>query len=241
MTANLKYLLIKSDNRVSGSRSNFLYNIGYPVSATNIKLIYHQIPNSWYNFINEQINIDGNIITLNGSYGITDLVAAIDAQLPGTYTVSFSNITQRITIANTVNFTMNLTAIPKIAARLGYLAQNYTGANSYTASRPPDLRRYEYLHLTINQLGSYCQDKISAYLDSDAALDNQPFQSTFIIPVNSNIGGMNVFQEQSNYYQATIPDNYRLNTLNITLTGDDNKLLTDLEIEDWSMILELSA
>lgn len=224
------HIYISSQDRESGSASNFRVNLSNsPVAKCNISLVHAQIPNTYYNIdsTNNAIQFGVSLYTINpGIYTLQDLLTAV-ANLTEDFTLSFNDITQRITITNTVgNFDLNLNIDNSIYKKLGFAKANFTGSASYTGTAIPKI--YESsLFICINGIPSNCITSRKDFIKN----------STFIIPNNVNKNEICSFYAHSQFY---LKPKYSgpLNHLDVRVLNDDGYEVQNLA--EWSMVIEVN-
>lgn len=148
-------MILSSRDRISGTKDNFVVSILNTCNIEKLSLRKITIPLSWYqiNQYNDQIEFnDGvqRVITItNGVYSISSLITEIQTQLNNspsalTFSVTFNDITKKITIAETsgpTNFNLNLNISNSIYEIIGFDQANLTGASSYTGTGSPNLNQ----------------------------------------------------------------------------------------------------
>ena len=93
-----------------------------------------------------------------GNYSASELISALPALFTatgcgGTYTVSYSSITGKITITSTVIYSLLFGSANSAWYQLGFLNTTYSTALTYTGTFPVNLSPPSYLFLDIENIG----------------------------------------------------------------------------------------
>lgn len=227
MSYSKLFLSSKEREPSSVSTSDFRLKLPRPILAgEHYRLIYTQIPQTIYN-ISSQNNTfvfnDGgpNALAIpEGFYTATTIATELQSQLNAvsalTFTVSFSDTTQKITIGATGSFTVLMNGVN---SPLGF--DTTTSATSHTATEILNLEVVDALFIHINEIRE---------------IDYIQGGSTFAIPSNVNQLQVIDYNENSGFRQ-TITFNNPCSVLTIRLTDEDNRV-ADLNGSDWYFILE---
>ena len=217
------HLIIKSQDRQDWSNttpSKFSIQLDSRIiinKCTRMKLVSAELCNTFWNINNSNNSFIINSVIYTfppGSYSLNDLLTAMGILLNTTYpsmTFAYNTLTSNITIANSSNFTLDLTnASSKFYQVLGFLPQLYSGANNYTGVFTPTI---DSLYFTINfDIGAHVQS-------------SNGYKSTFVIFNNVNKNNYIMFNDRTNYEHYTRIQDQLQNTINIELRDCNNNLL----------------
>lgn len=211
-------LILSSKDRISGTKDNFIVSINptYHIEKISIRKII--IPLSWYpiNSFNNILNFnDGTerVITITpGVYSISTLITEIQNQMNASpsalvFTVSFNDITKKLTIAETggpTNFTLNLNVNNSIHEIIGFDKTNQSGSASYTGQGSPDvnqnnnvinvysreINRYDRNLISSDKKGQFMKESNSQTIWG-GLIDLEPFQSV-VLDYNPGAGLQNL-------------------------------------------------
>jgi hypothetical protein len=148
-------LSIKSNERTSGDINNFVVKINPTAHIEKIALESISIPFTWYNIDSNNNSIRFNDGTQRdvtipvGVYSSSTIITAIKTAMDGApstlvFTVTYNNITKKITIAETggpTNFDLQFNINNSLGPLLGYGLNNFTGAATYTANNVFDVNQ----------------------------------------------------------------------------------------------------
>lgn len=238
-------IIINSKDRYSGTSTSFKIRSDRLIRDIEwIKLCYAYIPNMFYN-INSNNNVltveeggggDVSVTLTNGNYNISELISHIQTKLnaagglSGTFTVTYNDITMKITIASTVDFSLNFSnSTSTIYKILGFDNEDKTpDASNWTGDNPVDLQYIENYNIVMNNIGEYVHN----------ITDNSYFFS-FVIPNNKNKTEIVEYYENKNFEQKidtgkTLDISY----LDIELRDQSNKIV-DLNSIDWHFIIKI--
>lgn len=225
----------------SQSSSDFIINFQNGLKICNLDLESCYIPNVMYN-VNSNNNTlifteaagDLTCTLTNGSYTITQLRTELKTQLDAagleTYTITYSNITNFLTITATGVFELKFALTGNLIYKLlGFSNLNTTSVNTHTGGNSVDLSYTNYIKLKI--YGIYSNVKTSSHQDC-----------TFIIPNNALSKGQ--FIEYHNLKDNTKISNFTSTNKNVYFLHiklyDEYDNLVSLNGVDWSMILKLN-
>ena len=227
---NPTHLIIKSQDRTnySESPSNFQIKLDSKIDlkkCTRMKLVSAMIGNTFYNInsTNNSFDINGTTYTIpSGSYTLDELLQAMVLLLNGTYpnmTIAYNSVTSLITISNDANFTMNL-QLSNFYKVIGFEYLTYNGSSNYTGIFNP----------TIDTLAIYINLDIGSHVQSSNA-----YKPTFVIFNNVNKNNYIMYNDKTHYEHYHPIQGSLLNTINIELRDDKNRLLEG--VSEWIMIL----
>lgn len=130
-----------ASQRDAGTASHpvWLANAGLSVPAGSAIYVEALAPAFlWVTGARAAYDVDGAAALAPGHYSsIDDVCAALQTALGGTYTATFDSVANRVTIANTVDLVLTVTAGDLLNTVLGYAAGEHSGAATYTAANPP--------------------------------------------------------------------------------------------------------
>lgn len=222
-------LYIESSKRSSGTSSDFKVKMKRNVSKGDCyELAYAHIPITCYTIdgINNTFvfNEGGSNLTatlLQGYYTnstiLTELQARMNAVGALTYTVSFSNLTQKITISATGPFSIRMSGIN---SPLGFTADTPSAA-SHSATSLLSLDRLDALHIDINEV---------------IEIEGSNFGTTFVIPNDVNTLQVLEHSPETKFHQRiTFTNDTNLFSIRIK---DSNNQTINLQGVEWFMILK---
>lgn len=208
-----------------------LSNIWYK-DAKNIQINWIKIPYSFYNITasnNVLVTSAGTVTITPGQYDIDDITSAIQTQLvafDATFTVTYSLITKKITIARSTNFNLTL-ASSTINRNIGFNNTNKTGASTYTSDNVYDVASCPFV---------YFHSKNLNYANSSTAHD---FREDVIMSVPCNVTTSNEI-----FYMPELPIRFLLDQ-NKDLSFDTwwfstlNTSIIDLNNVEWTVNLDI--
>jgi len=155
----------------------------------------------------------------------------MNSALPG-FTVTNSNITGLITIANSNSFLLNFAARTMYVI-LGFLPQQYAATTSITAPYVLNLGMPTQVHIYISKV-------VNNYIGIQGGYD----MPTYIVPINGGWGTIVNFRSKNNYMQhVNIPNPININHITVKLkspsvaTGLPPEYIS-LNGSEYCMILE---
>jgi hypothetical protein len=231
MTFTKLFLSSKEREPSSSSTSDFRLKLPRPILAgERYELIYAQIPQTVYN-----LDSNNNSFVLNdgspnalaippGFYTANTIVTELQTQLNAvsalTFTVAFSETSQKITITASGPFTVNMNGV---GSPLGFITTTGS-ATSHTGGTILNLETTDSLFIHVNEIRQ---------------IDYIQGGSTFAIPSNVNQLQVIDYNERSGFRQ-TITFNNPCSVLTIRLTDSENRVV-DLNGSQWYLILERSG
>jgi len=232
------YITIDLRKRASGNTCDAVYFLDRTLQGVQgLKLSNMQFYNTMYN-INQYNNLIGFIATSSsgtesmyiqslafGNYVISEFTEALqnlmNSALPG-FTVTHSNITGLITIANSNSFLLNFTN-GSMYVILGFLPQLYPTTTSSTAPYALNLGMPVQVHIYISEV-------LNSYIGVQGGYD----MPTFIVPVDAAWGTIVNFRSKNNYSQyVDIPNPIDINCITVKLKSPS--VATGLPPEDISL------
>ena len=244
-SANMKLtkIIIDSDDRTSGTNTNFTYNLGTTIE--NIRLINIrgiEFENLLYNINDYQnslifvspLGVTSNIILTNSIYSITRLSLALENELNAVadgntvFKVNFDDY-EKITISSVKGitpFSLNFTGATAIGDVLGIDANEYVGITSLTGNNPINLSYTKNLFIGSTTLG---ENKFDEFIVSNGA-------SNVIkhVDVRNNFGDILHDDEQTNInLRKEIP---ALTSIDIKIVDDRNRLA---QLNNASIVISL--
>ncbi len=210
--------------------SNCRIKLAKLIQPTCMELDFAQIPNTYYN-----INLTNNKFALNsapitvppGCYNLTDLLQTLATLLNAiTPVINYNDVTNLITISAPSNFTLDFGVTNSIGQKLGFLLQQYTGTNTYTAIYGPKLYDSS-IFINIAGIPAGC-------LTSNPNIPN----TSFVVPNNVNKGEVIQFYAHSQFYLKPHVSTSDIQYLDIKILNDQGVQLTGLS--NWVMLLKIS-
>jgi len=222
-TTTTTYITIDSRKRASGNTCDAVYFLDRTLQGVHtLKLSNMQFYNTIYN-INQYNNLIGFISTSSngtesmyirslefGNYVVSEFTAALENLMnsasPG-FTVTYSDITGLITIANSSPFSLDFTSPSTMLVVLGFLPQLYPTTTSITAPYALNLGMPTQVHIYISEV-------VNSYIGVQGGYD----RPTFIVPVNGARGTIVNFRSENDYNQeVNIPNPIDINCITLKL------------------------
>lgn len=236
---SVKYLLVESSKRISGSAQDYTIQIPAVQHATRVSLISASIPNTLYNITTSNNTIywtraGAKTTTISpGAYSVSALVVALAAAMEAadnteTYNVSYSATTMKITI--TCSAAIGLTCVNIIDAIWDVLGFS-TSANraAATSHEGDDVLRLDfpsYLLISVAEFapaGVVCADNIRA---------------NFIVYMDTNSQYVQIYNHKNSFDNLSeYTSRNGINNLTVRLLQPDGSLV-DLNGGDWSFVLQ---
>ena len=217
------YITLDSCKRASGNTCDVVYFLDRTLQGIQgLRLSNMQFYNTIYN-INQYNNLIGFIPTSSngtesmyirslefGNYLVSEFTAALEnlmnSALPG-FTVTYSNITRLITIANSSPFSLNFTSPSTMWVVLGFLPQLYPTTTSITTPYALNLGMPAQVHIYISEV-------VNNYIGVQGGYD----MPTYIVPVDAARGTIVKFKGESGYKQyVNIPNPIDINRITVKL------------------------
>lgn len=236
---SVKYLLVESSKRNSGSAQNFTTQIPAVQHATRVSLISASIPNTLYNITGDNGTIywtqaGARTATLSpGAYSVSALVVALASAMETvdatqTYNVSYSATTMKITI--TCSAPIGLTCSNSSVAIWDTLGFS-TGADRApaTSHEGDDVLRLDFPSYLLISIAEFSPAGV-------VSTDN--FRGNFAVAMDINsqyiqiYGHKNSFDNLSEYTSRN-----GINSLTVRLLKPDGTL-ADLNGANWSFLLQ---
>jgi hypothetical protein len=219
-------ILINSKNKTRGDNNNFYISFDEPImNVHEIKLLHVNIPVTWYN-----INQYNNVINFNeggpdlqaslpqGNYTVADLQTQIKTSMEAvgalTYTVTYSNVTMKLTITGSGVYSLNFNNnSSEIWQMLGYDNINYPSLLSQVAPNVIDLTPIKQILIMIPELGLIGRSS------------NTNNEYTFIVPVNVNRSEVINYNDNINFNQHKLGYERDIINLHVMLKDQNNRLI----------------
>jgi len=216
------YITIDSRKRASGNTCDAVYFLDRTLQGIQgLKLSNMQFYNMIYN-INQYNNTIGFSMTSNGTesmyirslkfgnYVVSEFTASLEnlmnSALPG-FTVTYSNITGLITIANSNLFLLNFTYPSTMYVILGFLPQQYEATMTITVPYALNLGMPMQIHIYISEV-------VNNYIGMQGGYD----MPTFIVPIDGAWGTIINLRSKNNYSQyVDIPNPIDINQITVKL------------------------
>jgi hypothetical protein len=233
----IKYLIIDSKDRLAHSTSTsdcfFRFNA---YGATACEVVSFQCPMTQYNinstnnrvFFNDGVNRDFTIAT--GNYSSYDFLTELENQFNNVssgYTVTYSDISMKITITNVVVFSL-------------LFGTNTTNTSAYILGFNNVDTPFLPSHISNNcinfSLPLYMCCIIDQFSTSVKATDDTP--CTFVFMNNVNCGDILCYNEATDYKQCANIYESNIQSLHVRFTVPGGETL-DINNADWMMLLRL--
>jgi hypothetical protein len=235
MSTKANHCVISSRDRQDPTNTtpqNFTATLQNPIyNSDSFTLINVMMPNVFYNITeargNNRITIDNMLFVLSvGSYTLSAYLTVIynlySMIMPG-FNISYDQISSKVTISATDDFTIEFDQHPKTAYTLGFKPLLYSGSNSYTAQSPTNMTA-----LGINIM-------IDIVTNSTSLSTPNFRSSSFFINNNTNNQEFLQFFENSQYSHTVYTNTTFINSMNISLYDSDGYALENAG--DWIMII----
>jgi len=145
-----------------------------------------------------------------GNYVVSEFTAALENLMNSAssgFTVTYSDITGLITIANSSPFALNFSSPSTMLVVLGFLPQQYAATTSITAPYALNLGMPAQVHIYISEV-------VNSYIGVQGGYD----RPTFIVPVDGARGTIVNFRSQNDYnQQVDIPNPIDINRITVKL------------------------
>lgn len=235
---SIKYLLVDSANRVSGTGGNFIVRTPPIQHIHKVSLISASIPNCLYNITPQNFRIYWNragaktALIDPGAYSVGALVAAISTAMETadpaqTYNVSYSETTMKITI--TCNAIFSLTCTNTTQALWDVLGFITTANTPLGLSLEAD----EVLRL---DFPPYLIISISEFSPAEVATTYNT-RGNFIVSMGTNSQYIEVYNHRNTYDNVSdYTARNGINALVVKLLQPDGSDV-DLNGANWSMLL----
>ncbi len=238
-----KFLLLDSrDQQVSGSATEdcfFYLQYGGLFGVSSVELLNFSLPLTMYN-----INSRNNVIYFNdgsarsfaippGNYTMTNLLVMIKAVMEAvstiTFTVTFSDITMKITIAGDSPFSLDFgtNTTNSIAKVLGFLEIDTPAGASLTGVYVMNLSIPLYINI--------CIDGFSSSIKSSNKNDNATFSCSTI----GNNSDILTWTAGTFYQQKVYCTDDNIQNLHVTIRDYNNQMI-QLNGCNWSMLLKIN-
>ncbi len=242
------YEILKIDSRdrtlLTDSTHNFKINLRSKYQkVSNIELLNLQLPNTHFNVDsgNNQIHFDeggGPLIGIvtPGAYTTTTILSVIKTAMEAvggnTYTITYSNIIFRFTIASTGPYLFLWgTTTSTMSKLLGFLNVNTTPLSpSITSTNAIDLTNgSDYIFIVIPEFG----------ITSRSSGRDNVDHATWMIPNSSNTSEIIAFNSLQFHSISFLESPKNISKLGISLKKTGNEDF-DIQNSDWSMLLRLT-
>ena len=229
---NNTHILIRSMDRTDfwgQTTSNFKLTLSKPQKGSKCQLSYCQLTNTYYNIknSNKYLVVNGNNYSLDvGTYTLNSLMAALQNLLvdEGAFTITFSTLTNLITIDGGHVFTMNLNIPNSIAKVIGFNPYaTYAGRSSYTGTNLPK----------IYDNAVYINVNFANNIQTSSQLKNV----SFVIPNNKNIGEVVEFYSNTQFSLQPRVQNQTIGDVQIQVFDEEGELLVGLG--EWCMMIQI--
>lgn len=237
--SNFKYIIIDSRDKIKGNSNDFTVTLNPAFNnVKKVELLSLSLPQTIYN-----INSTNNVIYFNetgpllsttitpGNYSASILASTIASTLTTaspnlyTYTSSISNLTYKMTITSTGNFSLlfGSNILNSIGPFIGYTIDTISAlsqiSNGIILLYQPSYYIIDILELPVSTKSSNVKDF-----------------GTFVINTRTNSGDIEIFEVLNRYHIIESYDNQNIYQLNIKLKTYNN-VLVDLNGAEWFMLL----
>lgn len=217
-------LYINSKNRTTGT-SNSNFTIRLRDTIKNVKSIMVksvEIPVSYYATSSTKIISvtkvsDSTTYTANvasGTYDAETFAAALETAINGTgftgFTIAFSEITQKYTIANAVNFLIN--SATTLTAELGFAGNTTTSATSWTSDNIINVSGTNHIFIMSSKLNSLRRQQYA---------DNQTRNIFFKLVVDEPYGAVISYKKREDEASINYYDRLFLDVIDFQLVDED--------------------
>lgn len=224
-----KYIVInsKDKNTYSLSNSSFCVNFAYDIPFKYAKLLYVNIPNTFYN-IHENNNslIVGGVTSqvAEGCYSLYELIDQLLAQFPIFTQIIYNSITQKLEFTASASTSLSFPSTNSIHEVLGFGNNYNVTSTSFISQVPPNIS-INNIYIEIDQLKNN-------YMNTNNIYRNQ----TFVIPNNANKEDYIIY-DKINFPQFVHCYNEyeRIYNLNVKLMDHNGNELKN--VANWTMVL----
>jgi hypothetical protein len=148
---------------------------------------------------------------------ITELQTQLNALAAATYTVTFSDITQKITVSTDASITVSMDGV---TSPLGFIT-DFTSATSFEADSILNLEKYDSLFVSINNI---------------TEIDYVKGGSTFCLPLSVNSMSVLDYSPSKNGFPQSVQFTSPTSVLSVRVTDSDNSTV-DMNDSDWFFVL----
>lgn len=229
---------VDRDNLWSDTPAKFRINLQKPLKPTLAKLDYAQIPATYYNITTNnnfiQINMGSALaIPINysippGAYTLNDLIGVLQNDLTGLinpgFSVTFSQISGRISISNDSAFTLHLENSNSPSIVLGMEPLVYDSVFSVDGTHVPKI--YDSAIYITTNFGTAIQ-----------TTTNKLHNVSFVIPHNCNRGEIIQFYSATQFDLLPLVKDQTIGYLEITLFDEYGNILQNAG--EWQMMLRI--
>jgi len=237
MSIKKEFVIDSRDRIAGGDIENFSITVPEQLRVERIKLTSISVPATYYNVTDLNRNLDINASSISiaaGQYLIDELITAIEAELPG-YTLTFSTLTDRLTISAadpfSILFSTGAHATTNLRHLMGFSDVDVVGLNTYTGDLSINLGGDPYI---LVKSDSICQVK-NGVIHSDDPIDEGIIG---VIQCDSGCHGSTIFQKKLIYNpECIIRDGYATTIfLQLCFYGD---IQLDLNGINWACTINL--
>lgn len=231
MNPATRTIILDSADRVSGTPEHAILDLGRNIHAERVSLEHFSISNSFYNITDHTntFSIDASDVTIaNGKYDLSELVIAVNDQMPANKTIAHNDITNKITFADgtATNFVL---VFPNYETGDLYgfdHTATFSGAASYSSTRPINLEEQEiYVATNIVQ-------------GNDSVTSNSNVRTPdFVIPVDVNKNEILFYSAGSDFQQFRRSAVSSFRTANVMLLDRYRRPLN--HCGNWTMVFGL--
>jgi hypothetical protein len=194
-----------------------------------LKLKKMYFPVSFYiiDSTNNSLYISNILYTIPiGNYTSSTLVSTLTDILPSTFSITFSSITNKLTIINSSDFTINSNST--CLTVLGFDSNtSYTSTlNTLTSEYPVDLSGNNIVYVSISNLRTN---------NTDAGTSNSVSSIISSILINVPYGYLQYYDSSDNTGLILLEDH--ISFLHVSILGEDAMTLLDFHNQNWAMTL----
>lgn len=200
---------------------------------TTIKVLHMELPRSWYivNSSNDKLQLDMNsqtyLITLtHGNYQSTSFVAMLKPMLPSGFSITFSDVTGKYTIAHdTYNFTISNASCYELIGLAPYISYSSTNRN-LVCPFPCNFLGTSNVYVKSNNL------LLSNYSTLDQTYNN-------LINLQVNVPPYGTIKYSNLTNTEYIIRNTQLSYLELELKDENNSYI-DMNSVEWSLTITIN-
>lgn len=191
---NIRYLTINSIDRENfETTSNFSIKVTNGLLFNSAKLIFCQIPNTYYNITESNNKIIINNFTVEmtpGNYNLDEFFNEFSNNIDETISgISFNDVSGILNFTLTNNLNVRFPSSGSMHSVLGFPKNYNVTSNSHNSSFPPSLAKH-IVYLDVSEFSS-----------NHGTSDEQSGSFTWAINNNVNKNDIILFNEKTNYNQ----------------------------------------
>ena len=217
----------------STANSSMIFYIKDPIVPPDghqltVRVTNLAVPTSFYlvNSSNNKIVINSTTYTIaNGNYTAYSFLDALNSTLGGSFTVTFSTITNKFTFSTLTNFTLSQNSTCQKLIGFASGVDYVSSSSALTSVYPIDLSGDNMLYLAVNNL------------KFENLLGGTQTSILKAIPVNVSQGSVLFYDDNGTGGTFKVHEDH-VGFVHLMLYGEDATTLIDLQNVRWSVTLE---